>query len=82
MDSGRYSSARDLFLAIIINFPDSQQADLAKFGMGSSFLREGTAERLAQAEREFTDFITFFPNSRLIPAARQSLTEIRQKLAR
>jgi len=60
---GRYDVAR-LDLQTLLNaYPDSQYMMRAKLGVADSWYKEGGVAALTQAEQEYTDFITFFPNA-------------------
>ena len=58
----RYELARITLQTLINTYPDSEYIAKAKLAMADSWYREGTSTGLAQAEAEYKDFITFFPN--------------------
>jgi outer membrane protein assembly factor BamD len=59
---GRFDVAR-LQLQVLLNtYPDSQYQMRAKLAVADSWYREGGSAALTQAEQEYKDFITFFPN--------------------
>ena len=58
----RYELARITLQTLINTYPDSEYIAKAKLAIADSWYREGTSEGLAQAEAEYKDFITFFPN--------------------
>ena len=58
----RYDVARITLQTLINTYPDSEYVARAKLGVGDSWYAEGGATGLAQAELEYKDFITFFPN--------------------
>jgi outer membrane protein assembly factor BamD len=61
MDKGKYTVAR-LSLETLLNaYPDSEYLARAKMGIADSWYREGGIEGMAQAEAQYKDFITFFP---------------------
>jgi outer membrane protein assembly factor BamD len=60
--SGHYDVARLDLQTLLNTYPDSQYQMRAKLAVADSFYREGGSAALAQAEQEYTDFITFFPN--------------------
>ena len=61
--SGHYDVAR-LDLQTLLNaYPDSQYQMRAKLEVANCWYQEGGSAALAQAEQEYTDFITFFPNA-------------------
>jgi outer membrane protein assembly factor BamD len=57
-----YDVARITLQTLINTYPDSEYVARAKLGVGDSWYAEGGATGLAQAEIEYKDFITFFPN--------------------
>jgi len=60
---GRFDVAR-LDLQTLLNaYPDSQYMMRAKLGIADSWYKEGGSAALTQAEQEYKDFITFFPNA-------------------
>jgi outer membrane protein assembly factor BamD len=60
---GRYDVARLDLQTLLNTYPDSQYMMRAKLGVADSWFKEGGSAALVQAEQEYTDFITFFPNS-------------------
>lgn len=58
----RYELARITLQTLINTYPDSEYIAKAKLAIADSWYREGTSTGLAQAEAEYKDFITFFPN--------------------
>jgi outer membrane protein assembly factor BamD len=62
MNHSRYDVARLTFQTLINTYPDSEYVARAKLGIGDAWYREGGTTALAQAEIEYKDFITFFPN--------------------
>ncbi|HYX52376.1 MAG TPA: outer membrane protein assembly factor BamD [Candidatus Limnocylindrales bacterium] len=65
MDSekhGRYQEARTLLETLINTYPDSEFIARAKLGVGDSWYAEGGTAAWQQAEVEYKDFQTFFPN--------------------
>ena len=60
---GHFDVAR-LDLQTLLNaYPDSQYLMKAKLAIADSWYREGGTAALTQAEQEYKDFITFFPNA-------------------
>jgi outer membrane protein assembly factor BamD len=59
---GKFDVARLTFQTLINTYPDSEYVARAKLGIGDAWYREGGTTALAQAEIEYKDFITFFPN--------------------
>lgn len=59
---GRYDVARLDLQALLTTYPESEYQMRAKLAVGDSWYKEGGAAALQQAEAEYKDFITFFPN--------------------
>ena len=59
---GKYDVARLSLQTLINTYPDSEYIARAKLAIGDSWYQEGGAAAMAQAESEYKDFITFFPN--------------------
>jgi outer membrane protein assembly factor BamD len=59
---GKYDVARLSLQTLINTYPDSEYIARAKLAIGDSWYNEGGAAAMAQAESEYKDFITFFPN--------------------
>jgi outer membrane protein assembly factor BamD len=62
MKEHKYDVARISLQTLINTYPDSEFVARAKLAVGESWYQEGSTAALAQAETEFRDFITFFPN--------------------
>ena len=62
MKGGKYTVARTLLETMINAYPDSEYIARAKLSLGDSWFAEGGSAALQQAEAEYKDFITFFPN--------------------
>ena len=58
----KYDIARLSLQTLINTYPDSEYVARAKLAIGDSWYDEGGAAAYAQAESEYKDFITFFPN--------------------
>jgi outer membrane protein assembly factor BamD len=58
----KYDVARLTFQTLINTSPDSEYIARAKLGVADSWYNEGSTTALAQAEAEYKDFQTFFPN--------------------
>ncbi|MGB9106946.1 MAG: outer membrane protein assembly factor BamD, partial [Terriglobales bacterium] len=54
--------ARIILQTLINTYPDSEYIARAKLAVGDSWYAEGGSAALAQAENEYKDFETFFPN--------------------
>ena len=62
MRHNRYDVARMTLQTLINTYPDSEYIARAKLAVGDSWYAEGGTASLAQAEQEYRDFETFFPN--------------------
>ena len=62
MKKGRYTEARTLLDTLLTTYPDSEYVARAKLAKGDAWYAEGGTAGLQQAEVEYKDFITFFPN--------------------
>jgi|SRR5579863_1611329 len=62
MKHNRFDVARLTLQTLINTYPDSEFVARAKLAVGDSWYAEGGTAALAQAEQEYDDFITFFPN--------------------
>ncbi len=62
MKHNRFDVARMTLQTLINTYPDSEFIARAKLAVGDSWYAEGGTAALAQAEIEYKDFETFFPN--------------------
>src|SRR5579862_1905505 len=62
MHHNRFDVARMTLQTLINTYPDSEYIARAKLAVGDSWYAEGGTASLAQAEQEYRDFETFFPN--------------------
>jgi outer membrane protein assembly factor BamD len=62
LKKNRYDAARITLQTLINTYPDSEYIARAKLAVGDAWYAEGGSSGLAQAEIEYKDFITFFPN--------------------
>ena len=62
-NKGHYDVARLDLQTLLNTYPDSQYLMRAKLAVANSWFQEGGSASLAQAEQEYGDFITFFPNA-------------------
>jgi outer membrane protein assembly factor BamD len=62
LKSGKYEVTRSLLQTMINTYPDSEFVARAKLSIADSWYDEGNTAAFAQAEREYKDFQTFFPN--------------------
>lgn len=62
MKHGRYQESRTLLETLINTYPESEYIARAKLAMGDAWYAEGGTAAWQQAEVEYKDFQTFFPN--------------------
>ena len=60
---GRYDVGRLDLQTLLNTYPESQYMMRAKLAIADSWYKEGGTAALTQAEQEYKDFITFFPNA-------------------
>jgi outer membrane protein assembly factor BamD len=79
----KWLTAREYFLQIVDNYPQSPFRPDAKLGVGDTYLGEGTAEALVLAANEFREFITFYPTNPKADYAqfRLAMSHVRQMRA-
>jgi outer membrane protein assembly factor BamD len=63
MKKGRFDVARLDLQTMLNTYPESEYRMRAKLAVGDSWFKEGGTAALTQAEAEYLDFITFFPNA-------------------
>ncbi|HEY1902496.1 MAG TPA: outer membrane protein assembly factor BamD [Terracidiphilus sp.] len=63
MKKGRFDVARLDLQTMLNTYPESEYRMRAKLAVGDSWFKEGGTAALVQAEAEYKDFITFFPNA-------------------
>ncbi|KAA6458739.1 outer membrane protein assembly factor BamD [Acidobacteria bacterium AB60] len=63
LKKGRFDVARLDLQTMLNTYPDSEYRMRAKLAVGDSWFKEGGTAALTQAEAEYEDFITFFPNA-------------------
>lgn len=76
MKQRKYDVARITLQTLINTYPDSEFVARAKLTIGESWYQEGSSTSLAQAETEFRDFITFFPNMAEAAEAQLKIADI------
>jgi outer membrane protein assembly factor BamD len=62
LKKGHYDVCRLDLQTLLNTYPDSEYQMRAKLGIGDSWFKEGGSAAYTQAESEYKDFITFFPN--------------------
>ena len=73
MKKGKYEVSRTVLQTLINTYPDSEYIARAKLAVGDSWYAEGGSSGLSQAEVEYKDFITFFPN---VPEAAEAQLKV------
>jgi outer membrane protein assembly factor BamD len=78
IEHGDYALSRLTLNTLINMFTTSEYQARAKLAIAVSWLRQGDAQALAQAEAEYTDFILFYPEMK--DAAEAQLGEPLRKI--
>lgn len=76
---GHFDVARLDLQTLLNTYPDSQYQMRAKLAVADTWYREGGSAALAQAEQEYGDFITFFPNAPEASEAQMRIGDIYRK---
>jgi outer membrane protein assembly factor BamD len=76
LKKGRFDVARLDLQTMLNTYPESEYRMRAKLAVGDSWFREGGAAALTQAEAEYKDFITFFPNAPEAAEAQMKVADI------
>jgi outer membrane protein assembly factor BamD len=76
MKKGRFDVARLDLQTMLNTYPDSEYRMRAKLAVGDSWFKEGGSAALTQAEAEYKDFITFFPNAPEAAEAQMKVADI------
>jgi outer membrane protein assembly factor BamD len=63
LKKGKYDVARLDLQTLLNTYPETEYAMRAKLAIGDTWYKEGGSAALTQAESEYKDFITFFPNT-------------------
>ena len=79
MKHNKYDVARLSLQTLINTYPDSEYIARAKLAIGDSWYKEGGSAAMAQAESEYKDFITFFPNMPEAAEAQLKIANIHYK---
>ena len=72
----RFDTARITLQTLINTYPDSEFIARAKLAVGDSWYAEGGTTALQQAEVEYNDFKTFFPNLAEAAEAQMKIADI------
>ncbi len=76
MKKGRYDVARLDLQTLLNTYPESEYRMRAKLSVGDTWFKEGGSAALTQAEAEYEDFITFFPNAPEAAEAKMKVSDI------
>ena len=79
MKHNKYDVARLSLQTLINTYPDSEYVARAKLAIGDSWYAEGGTAAMTQAESEYKDFITFFPNMPEAAEAQMKIANIHYK---
>ena len=76
MKKGHYDVARLDLQTLLNTYPDSEYRMRAKLSVGDTWFKEGGSAALMQAEAEYKDFITFFPDAPEAAEAQMKVADI------
>lgn len=76
----QYIKARLAFQTLINSYSDSHLTPLSYIEIGDSYFNEGGPENFAQAEKEYENFIKFFPNHPKVPDVQIKIFATNMKL--
>jgi len=76
LKKGRYDVSRLDLQTLLNTYPESEYKMRAKLAVGDSWFKEGGSAALAQAESEYKDFITFFPQAPEAAEAQMKVADI------
>ncbi len=76
LKKGRFDVARLTLQTMLNTYPDSEYRMRAKLAVGDSWFKEGGTAALTQAEAEYKDFITFFPQAPEAAEAQMKVADI------
>ena len=76
MKKSRFDVARLDLQTMLNTYPDSEYRMRAKLAVGDTWFKEGGTAALTQAESEYKDFITFFPNAPEAAEAQMKVADI------
>jgi outer membrane protein assembly factor BamD len=79
MKKSRYAEARTLLDTLLTTYPESEYVARAKLSKGDAWYSEGGTAGLQEAEVEYKDFITFFPNMPEAAEAQLKVADIHYK---
>lgn len=76
LKKGRFDVARLDLQTLLNTYPNSEYQMRAKLAIGDTWFKEGGTAALAQAEAEYKDFETFFPNAPEAAEAQMKVADI------
>src|SRR5882672_1616798 len=76
LKKGRFDVARLDLQTMLNTYPNSEYQMRAKLAVGDSWFKEGGTAALTQAEAEYEDFITFFPQAPEAAEAKMKVADI------
>ena len=76
LKKGRYDVARLDLQTLLNTYPESEYRMRAKLSVGDTWFKEGGSAAMTQAEAEYEDFITFFPNAPEAAEAKMKVADI------
>jgi outer membrane protein assembly factor BamD len=76
MKKGKFDVARLDLQTLLNTYPESEYQMRAKLLVGDSWFKEGGTAAMTQAEGEYKDFITFFPNTPEAAEAQMKVADI------
>src|SRR5271165_454340 len=76
LKSGRFDVARLDLQTMLNTYPNSEYQMRAKLAVGDAWFKEGGTAALTQAESEYEDFITFFPQAPEAAEAKMKVADI------
>jgi outer membrane protein assembly factor BamD len=76
LKKGRYDVARLDLQTLLNTYPESEFRMRAKLSVGDTWFKEGGSAALTQAEAEYKDFETFFPNAPEAAEAQMKVADI------
>ena len=76
LKKGRYDVARLDLQTLLNTYPESEYRMRAKLSVGDTWYKEGGSAAYTQAEAEYEDFITFFPNAPEAAEAKMKVADI------
>jgi outer membrane protein assembly factor BamD len=76
LKKGRFDVARLDLQTLLNTYPNSEYQMRAKLAVGDAWFKEGGTAALTQAEAEYEDFITFFPQAPEAAEAKMKVADI------